>query len=215
MRVSACLALALVAGCQHKGTDLGPTCEGTAVPVALDEVTAIGVVPADLIKRIPTHQDADFVYANADTTTIALDFTVGDEATFTDQTAVYPEGTTIDIGIICDDFVAINVDFTFATADGVFDEAVSTQATVTEGTLGQIGAPLDLAALGGTFVIDDYTDGTAYDDARLRIALQLHDDGFTTGEINGDISGQEACADAECSAWDMAVDVGSYGPGLE
>ncbi len=205
----------MVACNRGEESDLGPTCEGTPVVVALDEVTPIGLTAGDLIARIPAHQDAEFTYADGTTTPLALDFTVGAEATFTDLEAVYPEGNSIDIGVICDDAISVPVDLTFATADGVFDEAISTPATATTEDLGSLNKELDLAAMGGTFVIDDYTDVTDYTDARLFISVALHDDAVTTGAVNGDVSGEDPCDGDTCSAWDAAVDVGLWGAPTE
>lgn len=217
MRPVSIALLGLLFGCDRGGeSDIGPTCEGTPVAIAMDEVTPIGITAAEVVARIPSHQDADFTYADATVTPLALDFTVGTAATFTDLEAVYPEGDSIDIGILCDDVVTIPVDFTFATTDGVFDEAVSTPATATAEDPGSLHAELDLAAMGGSFAIDDYTDITDYTDSRLFIAVSLHDDALTTGAINGDVSGEDPCDDGDtCSAWDAAVDVGTWGPPAE
>lgn len=205
----------MLAACGRRDGLEVPTCEGTPVAIALDEVTPIGVTAAEVIARIPTHQDADFTYADTTSTTIALDFTVGTSATFTDLEAVYPEGNTTDIGILCDDVITVPVALAFATADGVFDEALSREVNATEEDPGSLRSELELDALGGTFVIDDYTDITDYDEARLFLEVNLHDDAVTTGAINGDVSGEDPCDGDTCSAWDAAVDVGAWGAAAE
>ena len=206
--------LSLVTACIPKDEEAnGPTCEGTTTEVALDAATPIGVVPADVLAQVPASEDTTLTYADATSTDLTLTFTPGATARFVDLEAVYPEGgETTAIGIVCDDYVAIDTDFTFTSTDGVFAEALAAELQATADAAPSLSVPLDLATMGGTFDIDDYTDTTDYNDSSAWITALLNGDGTTHGGVDGQVSGEEPCEDGDaCTAWAENVSVGSWG----
>jgi hypothetical protein len=192
--------------------DEGPHCAETRTPLQLDEASPIGVVPADVLARVPAEESSPLAYENGEATELSLAFSPATSAEFVDLEAVYPEGgETIDIAVICDDYVAIATDLAFVTADGRFDEDLSGEIQASAESLGAMWIEFALDAMNGSFDIADFTDVTDYDDARLHAAIAFHDGAPTSGEIAGDVSGEDECTGDECSAWDVGVPVGTWG----
>lgn len=207
------VGLAAVSGCVPKNeTADGPTCKATTTDVAMDAATPIGVVPADVLTAVPAAEDTVFSYTDGTTSDLALTFTPGTTARFVDLEPDYPDtGETTAIGIICDDYVAIDADFTFTTADGVFAESLSGEIQATAEGMPGVGAQLDLAAMGGSFVIGDYTTTTGWDDASASVSVGFVGDGTTRGDVTGQVSGSDPCTDDPCTAWAENVPVGVWG----
>lgn len=206
------LLLAPLFGCTPKPAD-GPYCAQTVTDVALDEVTPIGVDAATVLADLPTTEDATLVYADATRTALALHYAPGDTARFVDQEAVYPEGgTTIDIAVICDDYVAVDVNMDLTTDDGVFAETLGTEIQAGEDGIGHIFQELDLDHMGGSFDIADYTTTSDWTDASAWVEATLDGDGTTSGIISGQVSGEDPCDSGDtCTAWAQNVDVGTWG----
>lgn len=204
----------LLPACQGDNKEAStPSCIATETDVALDEVSPLGFAPAEMLAQVPASDAAEFTYADASSTTLSLGFAPGTTATFVDLEADYPDtGEVIDIGVICDDYVAVDVDLDFQTDDGVFDEALSSELHAGADLVVTLHVDLDLAAMGGTFDIGDYTTETDWDDARAGIDVAFTDGGPTSGIVAGDVSGQDECADGDqCSAWSSMVEVGTWG----
>lgn len=219
MHSSSPLALLLLApllGCTPKAAD-GPTCSKTVTDVSMDEVTAIGVAAATVVADLPATEDATLVYADSARTPLALQYTPGESARFVDQEAVYPEGgAQTDIGIICDDYVAFDVDMTLTSDDGVFAESFTSEVQAGADATGHIWQELDLLAMGGSFDIADYTTASDWTDASAWVQATLDGDGTTSGVISGQVSGEDPCDSGDtCSAWAENVDVGTWGDGDE
>lgn len=216
MRPATLLLLTPLFACTPRPAD-GPYCAQTVTDVALDEVTPIGVDAATVLADLPMTEDATLVYADATRTALALSYTPGGTARFVDQEAVYPEGgTTIDIAVICDDYVAVDVNMGLTTDDGVFAEALSTVLQAGEDGIGHIGQELDLGHLGGSFDIADYTTASDWTDASAWVDVTLNGDATTSGVISGQISGEDPCDPGDtCSAWAQNVNVGTWGDGDE
>ena len=194
----------------------GPTCKATTADVAMDEVTPIGVVPADVTAAVPATEDTVFSYSDGTDSDLALTFTPGTTARFVDLEPDYPDtGTTTAIGIICDDYVAIDATFTVTTADGVFAEALSAEIQATQAGMPGLRAPLALTAMGGSFDIGDYTDATDWDDASASVGVGFVGDGTTRGDVTGRVSGSDPCSGDECSAWATNFSVGIWGATTE
>lgn len=204
--------LAPLLGCAPKPAD-GPYCAQTVTDVALGEVTPIGVDAATVLADLPAAEDATLVYADAATTALALRYTPGDTARFVDQEAVYPEGgTTIDIAVICEDYVAVDVEMGLTTDDGVFAESLATELQAGEDGVGHIRQELDLGNLGGSFDISAWTTASDWTDASGWVEATLDGDGTTRGVVSGQVSGEDPCESGdECTAWAQNVEVGTWG----
>jgi hypothetical protein len=210
--------LALAVGCTGLGgktEDTYPSCAETRTALPLDEVTALGFSAEQLLARLPAAEAVVFTYEDGATTDADPAFAPDGAASWVDSEAVYPEGTSPAIGVICDDYVEVQVSWTFATVDGVFDEVFDSPLRATTLEAAGLSGELDLGQPGGTFAIDDYTDETGYDEARASVRVVVGD-GSTSGVVEGQVSGGGDCEDGEvCTAWAATVAVGSWGTAEE
>lgn len=208
------LVLAVLVGCDGSGKDLenGPHCEDTPTVVALDEVTELGVAAQALVDLAQGTHEETFTWARDDSTTpLALTVTWdGGEARFVDSEPVYPEGESPAIGIVCDDRVEVDVDVTFATDDGAFDEAWGLALEGLSADLATFHQELDPDDLGGTYDMDvDITE--PYEERGLWSSGSF-DAAGARGEVMGQISGSGDCEDGDtCTAWAGEVPIGTWG----
>lgn len=211
-------ALPLVAllGCPNNGReDLdGPHCEDTPTAVALDEVTDLGFTAQALLDLATGAHDETFRWArDGSTTPLALAVTYGaGEARFVDSEPVYPEGGEQPaIGVICDDRVEVDVTVSFATDDGAFTEVLDLALTAVAGDRVEMVESLDPDGLVGTYDMSvDITEPT-YDARSLWLRGAFTAEG-ASGEVSGQVSGEDECSGDTCSAWASEVAVGTWGP---
>lgn len=208
------LAWMLLSACDPNkdGLDEGPSCEETPSEVALDEVTPLGFAASSVLARLPATETVPLIWATGEQTELSLAFRPADVAQYIDSEAVYPEGGTVPaIGIICDDYVQVAVQFDLATVDGAFDETFDGKLRASSEDGGEIRQELDLEGLTGTFDINAFTDTEDYDDRSAWVTITVGDLS-TIGVIEGQVSGSEPCDEGDtCSAWAEQVDIASWG----
>lgn len=198
------------------GKDLGngPYCEDTPTDLALDDPTDLGFTAAAVLARLPANEVTTLTWDGGATTGLLLGYTPATSARFVDSEAVYPDdgGETPAIGVICDDRVEIDLDFTLLTDDGAFDEDLAAPIRATAVDAAEVTADLDLDGLQGSFVFDDFTGGETYDDRSAEVRFTIGDQ-VTSGSIHGQISGEGDCTDGDtCTAWAAEIPIGTWGP---
>lgn len=207
------LALSLLAlvGCPSKeALDEGPHCEDTPTDIALDEANALGFTAAEVLATLPTSESTELAYEDLSTTTLDIAFAPGSAARFVDSEAVYPEGMTTDIGVICDDRLEVDGTLHFFTGDGAFAEELAVTLTAPSLADAGIWEELDLDGLSGTFDIEPFVDATDYDTLKAWISVAFGG-GVSTGAVEGQASGQDDCEDGDtCTAWAESVAVGTW-----
>lgn len=196
----------LLAGCP-KPADEGPHCEDTKTAIAFDEVTAIDLTANDVLAGVPTSETSTFLYADDGEAALTVGFTPGTEAFFVDSEEVYPEGgVQIDIAVICDDYIAIDGTFAFATDDGVFNESLPTTLSA---TFERVSLWMELADATGTFDAAAWTTSVGYDELSTWIDV-AYVDGASLGSVQVQASGEDECDGDTCSAWSESTEVGVW-----
>lgn len=207
----ALLPLLLLTGCPNSTLDEGPHCEETSTAIGLTDATALGFTAEEVLASIPATQASELEYADGTTTPLALSFAAAADARFVDSEAVYPEGDGMmpAIDVMCEDYIAIDVTFGFATEDGAFAESFdSTIAAFADST--SLNQELDLAALAGTFDLVPFVTAEDYDALKAWISVSFAE-GVSTGEVVGQASGEDECEDtSNCTAWAEMVPVGVW-----
>ena len=203
-------------GSGNDKTDLGdsPYCDDTVTVLGVDDVGTLGFSGQDMLALAEGTHDETFVWTRTAESS-ALSLVVrhdGGEVRQVESEAVYPEGTTVDIGIECPDRIEVDVAVTFETADGAFAEAWDLAlVAVSAGTVA-MDVVLDPDALGGSYDMNaDITDPD-WDDRGLWASGRF-ETARSSGEITGQVSGgDDDCQDGEvCTAWSGMVDVGRWG----
>jgi hypothetical protein len=211
----------VLVGCTGNKEDMsGPSCEDTPTVVGLDDLSPLEFSPQALVDLAVGVSDESFVWVRDDSVTgVTVSIAhVGGEARFVESVAVYPDGDEPQpgIGIICDDRVELDVSVQFTTEDGAFDETFATVLAATVVEQAEWGHDLDPDALGGTYDmdVDIDIDETEWDERRLRIHGVSNAEG-STGEVSGQVIGEEECDGDQCTAWAMDVEVGTWGKAAE
>lgn len=155
-----------------------------SAPLADDEASALGFSKADIAALVDGDHDAVLAWEAGGTTPLALSVTLG-AASFEDMEWI--DDNTGDLAeqameLGCADVVQIEAAVTFATDDGAFDESWDTSVSAALADSASFWVDLNLAALGGTFVMPD---ADAYETV----------DAFVNGTFDntgahGEISGQ-------------------------
>ena len=201
----------LLAGCPSKEeADSGPTCEDTPTTITADEATSLGFTITEVLAALPAGESTEFAYADGTTTPLEVAFVPGTAYRFVDSEAVYPEGMTTDIGILCEDRLEVDGTLHFATEDGAFAEDFAVTLTATTVDEARIWQELDLDGLTGTFDIVPFVDATDYDELKAWISA-VYAGGVSTGSVEGQASGAEECDPGDtCTAWAENVSVGTW-----
>ncbi len=193
------------------GLDEYPYCEATETEVSLDELTALGFAAQDVVALADGEHQVTLTWADDTTTPMTLTATLDGRALFVDEEAVYPEEGGPDIGVVCDDHVAIEGTLELVTEDGQLAELVDVTFRSNDGLRADVWAELDPEDLGGTLVFDDFHEETDYDDRGMNVNASFDASG-TSGEVGGTVSGTGDCADGEpCTAWQGFVSIGAWG----
>lgn len=216
MRNALGIVLVLTACKNGRTEDLnGPGCEETPTVVALDEVTALGFSAQDLLDLAQGQHDETFRWARDGSTTpmlLQVDFDAG-EARYVDSVPVEDDanGVEPDLAAICESRVEVDVMIAFSTDDGAFDEVFSAPLTATSAARSELSTELDPDALTGTYDMDVDIQEPDYDERGLWLRAGFDTMG-ASGEVAGQISGEDECVGNACAAWAMEVPVGTWGP---
>lgn len=196
--------------CDTSGKDEGPWCEVTRTVVPLEQPAPNGIVPVDLLGWAELPVADTLRWSTGGDTPLHLQATHTAEAEWVDQEAVYPEGETAAIGIVCEDYLAIPASLAFSTDDGAFADTFSTELTVSEPDRARFSIDLVAAALAGTFDPTEWPEGE-YDRLTMRAEGDLSGAG-SVGLIHGSATRDLGCdPDGVCSAASEDVDVAAWG----
>lgn len=217
----AALALALIA-CTGSEDDPntkddtageGAHCEDTVTDVAFDEVTALGFA-ADAVVALADGAHAETMrWASGDSSPLAVTVTVGTTARMVDSEAVYPPGTTVDIGLYCEDRVELDATLQLVSDDGLLDETLEGALVSIDGLSALFYATLEPDGLGGSLQMDDFmTETLDYDERSLSLSASFDSEG-SSGWLSGIVSGTGDCEEGEnCTAWSGSFEIGTWGP---
>lgn len=206
---------ALVVGCTREdpGTLDGPSCDEQPTELTRNEISDLGFSADDVLALAEGTHDTSLLWdRDGSTTPLALSVTDALGYRFITSEAVYPDGGGEQpaIGIVCEDRLEIDVEITFTTGDGAFDEAWT--STLWAGDANALAASheLDPDALTGTYDVSIDIGATDYDERSLWIEARFDAQG-ASGWIRGQISGEEDCTGNTCTAWAELFDVASWG----
>ena len=208
------MLLILLVACDFKNDgDLEmPSCEDTSTDVAMDEVTPLGFAAEEVVPFADGDHAISFTWdQGADVDGLIGVALSGGSARYVDSEAVYPEGEeTPAIGIECPDRVEIDAALTLSTSDGGLAEAWNVTLYAVDALAMAFSVQIPDAAFTGSYVLADHVD-TADSDELTASASGRFDATGATGEVMGQASGQDECADGdECSAWATQVPVGTW-----
>lgn len=172
------------------GCDGGQSGEETIVcaPVATtelgeDEASVLGFGRADVVGIAGGDHAATLTWAAGGDTPMTLSLALG-SARYHDREWVN-DGTgelaSMAMELDCPDIVEVDADGGLVTDDGAFDEGFETKVQASSASDASFYAGLDLAALGGTFVLEGAED---YDEVTAAIT-GLFVAGVSTGSIDG------------------------------
>lgn len=189
--------------------DLGG-CVWTTTAVAMDEVTELGISANDLLALSEGERAETFTYAQGGTAALSLSVSsLGTAAVLTGE----PIASETDVYYDCPTTLSVDVTVGFSTDDGAFAESWDTALTTTADTVSSafFWVELDPDALGGSYDFSADITEPDYDERSLWASGQISAEG-AWGEIAGQVSGSDDCADGdECSAWASMVEVGQWG----
>ncbi len=203
LTVTTCL---LAAGCFLGNKDLadGPYCEETATLVSLEELTELGFSGADLLALAEGSFEQTLTWTeDGSSTALTVDVVHADgEVRYVASTAVYPDdgGTTIDIGVECEDYVEVDVTIDITTADGELAESLETSIASFYGTEVRARESLAPEDIQGSY---EYTgmDPSEYDELDLDLSVEL-DEAGCSGEMTVTTQGcDDDCDGNECTCW--------------
>ena len=160
-------------------------CDDTTSAVAADEVTALGFSANDVLTALtgPFSASAEW-YDTHTTTTLSLAVSGDGDATFYDREVAVDTGSGGLGGGAdpqCSDELEVPVAIAFSTADGGFDEHISSSVFATDLSSLSVGGDLDWTALGGSFTITSL-DPSDWDTVTLSLEAVVAG-GATTGEV--------------------------------
>jgi hypothetical protein len=183
-----------------------PYCAPTETPLADDEPTPAGFTPGQVRAFAEGAIDDVLRWDAGWSTPLHLAVSVVGGARWVDRKAVYPEGESPAIGIVCDDGLVLPVELGFATDDGAFAERFDTELESADGA--RAGFSVDLVAepLEGSFdpaavPTDDYDTLSLDAVGWLAAGDGAAAPGRTWGEVAGTAVKDLGCdADGTCSA---------------
>ena len=117
-----------------------PYCSDVETPLALDEVSQLGISGEDFMNNLATNYTTTVRFSD-DTETCLSGSVSPDTATFrfVESTAVYPEappGTAVPaIAVECSNYIAVDGYYSLLSEDGVLDEEVWVTFTISEESL--------------------------------------------------------------------------------
>lgn len=208
------LVITMLVGCPGQKEDLnGPSCEETATVVALDEVTALGFAAQELLTLAAGTHDETLTWARDESTTplvVAVTHDQG-EVRFVDSEPVEPEGgEQLDIAVICDDRVEIDVRMGLTTSDAALAEAFDAILVGYQADRAEVFQELDPDDLSGSYDIDVDNPESDYDTLSMHLRAAFDASG-TSGEVMGQVTGEEECTGNTCTAWAAEFAIGTWG----
>lgn len=169
-------------GGQSGEEDFGCLPQGST-PVGLDEVSPLGVSPAELLAVAEGRHLAGLSWAAGGETELELDVDPGAAIAWVDYEYESDGSMAIEIG--CADALEIDADLGFVTADGGFAEAFATTLQAVDATGLSWSASLGLDDVAGSY------DAAEIDQERYNDGVDLHFSGsFTEAGSSGTVDGQ-------------------------
>jgi hypothetical protein len=164
------------------GAEQGRCAADTTREVAPDEVTPVGSSVNTALAAANGAVLGLLRFENGTQSALTLTFAQTGPARF-EERSYHDDGSSVEIALGCDNALVIPIAFTFATADGRFDERWELDYTVTSGESGSLFTEVDLAALNGSYTLD--IDTSSY--TRVRVYLTLRALGTT---LSGSLDAQ-------------------------
>ncbi len=195
------------------GLSEGPSCEATETEVTLDEVTALGFAAQAIVDLADGEHLSTMVWQDDGSSGLTVTATLEGRVLFVDEEAVYPTGSgeAPAIGVVCEDYVAIEGTLRVATADGLLDETMDVTFRSMSGLVVDAGGALDPDDLTGSLVFDDFHEEVDYDARSMLLNARFDSEG-TSGEVAGSVQGTGDCEDdEECTAWAAVFAFGAWG----
>lgn len=202
------LVMACGGGDDPSGDDSGsqslqtgtPYCEDTSTPLGWDEAAPDGTVPSEAIAEVEGSYSGVFTHDNGTTANLTLTVSRSGEPTWIDSEAYYyPDGGP-DLGVICDDGVAMPVSIVFSLSDGVFNEnwnqdyflSISGYYYYYSGSGLGLRTSIDPALLGGSYTVTEVNPAD-YDYVEVSFSGSAAD-GLSTGSVA--LQGQQTSGSA-------------------
>ena len=163
------------------GEESGAHCVAvSSTPVALDEVSAVGMSPQEVHQLVEGDQGATLIWNDGGSSDLALSLTdLGDAAYVEYDIEDNGSGTEMELG--CAAQLEIPASFSFVTTDGIFDEQADLTLAVV--MAGEVPLWVDLETVSGTFNAADYADAT-YDEVWANIEATFNASGMS-GAVMG------------------------------
>lgn len=145
-------------------------CEAdTTQPLAPEDVSPLGFSASSALSAANTARHQPLRYEDGSESALTLTFSQSGPARF-EERSYHADESGIEIALGCDDAVVIPVTFTFATADGRFDENWELDYTVSTSG-GSLFKELDLATLSGSYTLS--IDTSSYERVDVYFTLQV------------------------------------------
>jgi hypothetical protein len=162
----------------------GPYCDVTVLPVDSDDAV-LGYSADDILAFSDGEFSTNLVWFE-DETSVPFDLTIsylGGPIELIDQEPLSSTGGPSDpIDVECTDSLSIEVELSFSTPDGTFNENTTTNLSVQSSDHSSFYLQYDANAFSGTYDFDQ-ADPSTYSSLVIIIAGSIHDVGHSTGYI--------------------------------
>jgi len=218
----------LLAGCVGGARDLAsaPRCEDTPTVITLEEVSELGFSGAETLALaegafdglLSWHGDdyADPSEVSTSPVHVSVAYAEGEVRLVASQ-AVYPEGDapTMDLGLICEDYLEVDVSLVVTTEDGGLDESYEVALRSFDGQRATAYAEFDHGSMGGSY---DYAMEYSMEVDSVTHSLEVSfDEAGCGGElvvrVEGCYNGYESwddCTTRDCDCWSSSDTVASW-----
>lgn len=167
------------------GTNIeGPACETTVLPIDRDD-SVLGFSADDILSFAESYFPANLFWAD-DESYVPFDINVsynGGPIELIDSEPVPSTGGTDTIDVDCTDSLSIEVEISFATPDGTFNETATTNLSVQSADKANFYIQYDEDSFAGSYVFD-LADTSTYDTFGIVMTGSL-EQYQSTGQIQG------------------------------
>lgn len=166
-------------------TTEGPYCEQSETPLGWEEPSPLGASPAEALAPAEGRHDSPLSYEGGGSTQLVQEVGRGaEQPAWVESVAVYPgDGASPAIGILCEPYLSLPIDWQFTTEDGAFAERWSQRAQWSGGEL-ELYAILPPEELDGSWTADPTTVPNQEEYTRTELAV----DARFAEEVSGSIS---------------------------
>jgi hypothetical protein len=195
----ACIVLSLftlaLAGCNRDTSAEGSSCDETRTALTMGETSPIGFSGSDVIGTVGHTYHETLVWDDGTTTGLTIGVSYKSGAVNYIDSEVSEDGGMEGAYPICTDRLEIEVEVTFKTDDGAFDETWSVAMSAETADEASFSRELDLATLNGTYEIRGL-DPAEYDKvtASVRARLRADTSEGAVSEMGEKVEGDTASA---------------------